>query len=125
MRTHLNLEAGTFYSIGQGHVFLSLPVSPGEFELGTKFQVPTMFEMWELLREGKPVGFFFQSPFRVENKGSFIITYMQSKRGKADRCHLVVRNDKDGLMVYDYPGCGSLAVSTKVSQSMRDVLEQQ
>lgn len=84
-----------------------------------------MFEMWEALQNKKPIGFYFQSAFKVENRGGYLLTFMESKRGQAKTSNLVIRNDQDGLIVYDFEGCGSLAISTKVSQFVHNILETQ
>ena len=123
MQTHLDLEAGTFYALGQGHIIVTSPVPAGTFELGIKFALNSMFEMWELTRNNVAVGYYFYSGFNVENKGGFIITYLDSKRGKATACTLLIRRPE--FMVYDYPSCGALVISTKVNPRIHSILLEQ
>lgn len=125
MRTYSALEIGEFSAVGNGHVLATRANSPGTIELGAKFQTVMMFEMWEALQNGQLIGFFFHSAYTVENKGGYLITFMESKRGAATTSNLVIRNDQDGLIVFDYEGCGSLAISTKVSAFVHSILDTQ
>lgn len=125
MKALVPMQQGQFYVLDQGHVFVSRDLQPCVLERGAKFQMTTMLQMWELLKDTELVGFYFESPYKCENKGTFLLTVMESKRGRADKCQLVIRNARDGLMIYDFPGVGSLAISTLVNKSMTDILEMQ
>lgn len=116
-------EAGYFYSLSAGHCILFEDSKPGIFELGNKFQLDSMFEMWELLRNSNHVGFYFYSGFTVDNKGGFIITFMEAKRGKAKESVLSIRHPD--IMLFSYPSCGAIAVSTRVSDHMKSILLEQ
>jgi len=69
------------------------------------------------------VGFFFESPFKTENKGNVLLTFMESKRGKATTAKLMIRHES--VMVFDVPGCGAMALSTKLSPEMASIIQEQ
>ena len=123
MKTLIDIEAGEFYALEKGHMILDRRLGPGSFDLGTKFELNSMFEMWSLLRGGEQVGYYFLSGFKTENKGGYVITFMESKRGKATEHRLAIR--LPNLIVYDFPFCGALAVSTKVSEKVESIFMEQ
>ena len=123
MKSLIDTEAGTFYAIGQGHMILEHDQKPGEYEAGTKIELNSMFDMYVLNRDDKPVGYYFVSAFKTENKGGYIITYMESKRGRATVHRLLIRLPE--FMVYDFPACGALVVSTKVSDKVKSIFMEQ
>ena len=124
MKNHIDLEEGTFYSMGDGFIVLKEPVQPCTFIIGEEVKITSMFTIFEVSTDTKPsVGFFFYTALKVRNGGGFLLTFMQSKRGKAKECSLSLRSEH--LMVYDYPGCGSLAITTKVNDPMMSILMEQ
>jgi len=123
MKSRIPWTTGLFYRLGQGHALVSSPQEPGEYELGNKFNLVCMFQMWDLLRDGKKVGHFFLSGMRVESKGAYIATFMETKRGRADVGKLILRCDE--FLLFDFPGCGAMAISTAVSDHMQQILEGQ
>lgn len=124
-RIYSKPDVGEFITLGVGHMLPTQNIEPGALHKGGKFQIVSMFEIWEVLQGTNLVGFYFQSAFKTQNKGGYIITHMESKRGMAKSCNLVLRNDSAGLIVYDYEGCGALALSTKVSKFVNDILDMQ
>jgi hypothetical protein len=123
MITKVPLEDGVFYSVEDGYAFLLKSMEPGLLEKGSEYTLSTMLRMWDLTRDGEQVGFFFSSAFRVESKGGYLVTFMETKREKATTSKLIIRHEK--LMVYDLPGCGAMALSTKVSPEVLSVLMEQ
>ena len=125
MRNLVPRYDGVFYQMGDGFVVLNRKVGPCVFRRGTELKLNSMFSMWELWVEGEEemAGFFLYTAMKVRNGGGFLITFMESKRGKAKEGGLIIRNDH--VMVYDFPGCGSLAISTKVNPRMLSVLMEQ
>jgi len=79
--------------------------------------------MWELKRNKQVVGFFLHSGFTVKNGGGYVVTYLESKRGKAKTGSLTIRHPE--MMVYTFEGCGALAVATKVNPKMLAILLEQ
>lgn len=123
MQAHTDIEPGIFYAVGKGHVVTRERVAAGPFSLGTEFKLNTMFQMHELLRDSIPVGFFLYSAFKVVNKGGVLTTFLESKRGKAESSRLVIRQPE--LVVYDIPGCGSIAITTLVNDRVQSILAEQ
>lgn len=123
MRNLIPFDGGVFYAMEQGYAMVFQDAPPGEFTLGDKFQMPSMFDMWELLRNGELVGFYLYSAFSVDNGGGYLATFMESKRGKAKECELSVRHPE--LIVFSFPNCGALAVPTKVGDRMLSILLEQ
>jgi hypothetical protein len=119
------LEPGEFSAVMDGHVLATERIEPGTLDVCRKFDVVCMFGIWEVRRDQQLCGFYFHSGFQVENKGGYILTFMESKRGKASAADLVLRNDKDGLIVYSFDGCGAIAISTKVSKFVLGVFDTQ
>jgi hypothetical protein len=95
----------------------------GTFMIGNKIQAATMMQLFELEREGVKVGFFLYSAFKVVNKGGVLLTYLESKKGKAEKSLVVFRHPS--LVVYDIEGCGSIAVSTLVNDRISSILNEQ
>lgn len=125
MKTRIDFESGMFYSIADGHaiVFENIPAGT-EFLRGTEYNLNSMFSMWDLNSiGGDHVGFFFYTAMKVENKSGYLLTFMESKRGKAKDGKLVIRHPN--VMVYDFAGCGALAISTRVSEHMHSILMEQ
>lgn len=123
MKIRIPIEHGVFYSVEDGYAMFTEDSEPSTFELGTKYELNSMFEMWALTKEGSPIGFYFYSAFKSENKGGYIITYMENKRGKAKDSKVVIR--LPSMIVYDIPGCGAIAVSTKVNSKVESIFVEQ
>ena len=123
MRSLIATEAGLIQALADGHIMTLEDMPPGEFEKGLRIEAATMLQVWQLLREGKPCGFFFYSAFKVVNKGGVLFTFLESKRGKGKNSTLVYR-DPD-LVIYDIPGCGSMAIPTKVNEKIHDIFKEQ
>ena len=123
LRSLIPWDTGLFHRLGQGHAIVSQPQEPGLYELGAKFNLICMFEMWELKRNGVLVGHFFLSGMKVESKGGYIVTLMESKRGRAESATLLIRCPE--FLLFDFPNCGAMAISMEVSDHMRQILEGQ
>jgi hypothetical protein len=123
MKTLVKTEGGIIQALDDGHILTIEDMPPGEFERGNKIEATTMLQVWELLRDGRSCGFFMYSAFKVENKGGVLVTFQESKRGKAKAGNLVFRDRN--LVLYDIPGCGSIAITTRVNDKIHDILKEQ
>lgn len=123
MQSVIDVEAGIFYQLGKGHMVTRDKVPAGLFCLGPRIEAATMFQVYALHRDMKPVGFFLYSGFKVVNKGGVLVTYLESKRGKATDSAVVFRDPL--LVVYDIAGCGSVAVSTTINDRISSILSEQ
>jgi hypothetical protein len=123
MKSLLDTEVGIFYPLSKGHMVTRERVPAGLFCLGTQIAAATMFQIFELKRDDTAVGFFLYSGFKVVNKGGVLLTYLESKKGKATASSVVFRDPL--LVVYDIAGCGSIAVSTTVNDRISSILSEQ
>jgi hypothetical protein len=123
MKSLIRFESGTFYQLGDGYAIVFETIEPAVFTIAAEYPLNSMLTMWDLVKDGRNVGFFFYTAMKVENKGGVLVTFMESKRGLATEGGLVIRNPE--VMVYDFPGCGAMAVSTKVNDQMLSILLEQ
>lgn len=123
MKSLIKSEAGIIQALDDGHMMTIEDCSPGVFEKGNKIQAATMMQVWELHRDGSNVGFFFYSAFKTINLGGVLVTYLETKKGKAENASIVLRSPH--LVIYDVVGCGSIAVSTKVNDRLLEILKEQ
>jgi hypothetical protein len=123
MKMLIDVRAGEFYALDKGHAIFNHDRGPSEYSLGSKFELNAMFDMWSLCSGDEQVGYYFVSGFKTENKGGYVLTYMESKRGRATSHRLVIRLPE--LMVYDFPSCGTIAISTKVSPKVESIFMEQ
>jgi hypothetical protein len=123
LRSLIPCESGIFCPVGGGHILAESTLPPDSYQIGAKIQAVTMLEIFELEHNTQKVGFFLYSAFKVVNKGGVLLTYLESKKGKAGQSLVVLRHPL--LVVYDIPGCGSMAVSTKVNDRISSILNEQ
>lgn len=123
MKSHIEWEAGLFHRLGAGHALVDQDQAPGDYALGQKYNLVCMFEMWDLLRDGQKVGHFFLSGMKVESRGTYIVTFMESKRGRAESSQLLIRHPE--FVLFDFPNCGAMAISNKNGPSIQQILEGQ
>lgn len=116
-------EAGIIRTVGQAHLMTFKTTPPSVFEVGARIEAATMMQVSELLLDKVHVGFYFYSAFKVANKGGVLVTYLESKKGKAKDSSVVFRHPE--LVVYDIAGCGSVAVSTKMNKQLASILDEQ
>ncbi len=123
MKSLIPTEKGIFCPLQSGHILTTKSMDAGHYTLGRQIEMATMFRMHELLRDGLNVGFYLYSGFKVLNKGGVLITFLESKRGKATDGSIVFRHNE--LVVYDVNGCGSIAVSPMVNDKIASILSEQ
>ena len=116
-------EAGIIHSIGLAHLMTFVNTPPSVFTLGARIQATTMLQVTELMADDTHVGFYFYSGFKVNNKGGVLVTYLESRKGKAKDATVVFRHPE--LVVYDVVGWGSIAISTKVNTQIASILDEQ
>lgn len=116
-------EPGIIQELANGHIVTKESVPPGSFTLGTQMAAATMLQVFELLRDGVAVGFFFYSAFKVVSRGGVLVTYLEAKKGKASAASVVLRHPD--LVVYDVAGCGSIAVPTLINERISSILSEQ
>ncbi len=125
MKNLVDREDGIFYALADGFVVLTEPVGPCVFERGEEVKMVSMFSVWELKIEGRSdvVGYFLYTALKVKSGGGYLVTFMESKRGKATESSVVFRSEH--MIVYHLNGCGSMAITTKVNPRMMSILMEQ
>lgn len=123
MMTLLDSEPGVFYEIRGGY-FLPLKYIKASTELDIDRAIISgrMFEIHFVLLNGERSGFFFTSKFSILNGGSYLLTYLKSKK-KAHECEVLIKTDE--LVVYNYPNRGMLAISPLVGAQIEQVFAEQ
>lgn len=121
----LDMQAGLFYEIEKG-LFL-LPWYP--LKRGTHLTLEpntdsSMFTMNTARgKDGEVRGMLFQSGYKIVNGGSYLLTYLKANRDLQPQAQEVIRTPH--LVLYNYAGQGSLALSPKLSSAMRTIVEEQ
>lgn len=123
MKSRIDFEAGLFYHLGEGYAITFDTLPPSNYTLGQEYNLNSMLSMYDLILDGNHVGFYFYSGFKIQNKGGFIVAYTESKRGKAKDGSLIIRHPE--VMVYDFPNCGAMAVSTKINEAVMSIFMEQ
>lgn len=123
MKNLIPMTSGVFYDFFSGYAILDRDMPPCELALGRAWETTGMFQMCELMNDDIRVGFLFSSAFNTENHGSYIITYLDSRRGMAETSALLMR--ASNFVLFDFPECGSLAVSTRASPRVQSILDEQ
>lgn len=116
---HLFYEANGGFSLFTKSLLKRTPI-----EIGPKIPLACMFTAFWLLVGEERVGYFFQSEFQTLNQGGYVVTFLESKRGAATAVEVVLKIDKV-LVVYNYPGKGSLIVSPRVSEALSLIFSEQ
>lgn len=123
MKLLVTYQGGTFFSIEKGYILFFNDCPPCEVSIGAPYNAGASLDVNEVIKDGKHIGFFLYSPLKVTNTGVSLTAFAESKRGKAKTSKLMIRHEN--IMVYDMPGCGGLAISTKISDELKEILQEQ
>lgn len=69
------------------------------------------------------VGYYFTSQFKSICNGACLLAYAGSKAGLAKECNRVYSDES--LVIIEYAGCGTLAISPVCNYSIQTILEEQ
>jgi hypothetical protein len=120
-----NVDPHLFYEANGGFSLFTQPIKANtEIQIGPKIPLACMFTASWLLVGDERVGYFFQSEFQTINQGGYVVTFLESKRGNATAVEVVLKIEKV-LVVYNYPGKGSLIVSPKASEALNLIFSEQ
>lgn len=118
------VSIGTFYEVDNTTILPEQSLSPCTLELGPPVKIQTMFSIYQLMLNSEKVGYAFQTAFRYRVGPAFLVTYLESKAGLTPKeSKLLLR--VPGLLVFDFPGHGSLALSTQTSVDLSTIFESQ
>jgi hypothetical protein len=82
-----------------------------------------MFEIYELLLDGTPVGYALSTAHYCQNEGGYVVAYSRSRAGKATEVETLIKHEH--LVVYHYPNHGTLAISPKINSVIANIFDEQ
>jgi hypothetical protein len=127
------LHPGTFIEVGNGYVLTrnlirentSLTIG----ELITSNELSLLRVFW-LELENERVGYYFEAPHpcSVRNCGNYLLSYIESRRGRASTSETIVKvKAADGtgeLVVFNFGGCGALACAQPRDSETQTIFEE-
>ncbi len=122
------IQPGTFIEVGNGFVLARDPIrenTPLEIgdEISNEFSLLRVF--W-LCVGNEPVGYYFEAPHPclVRNSGNYLLSYIESRRGRAATSETIVKV-KGELVVFNFGGCGALACAQPSDAETKTIFEEQ
>ncbi len=127
------LHPGAFIEVGKGFVLTrslireNTPLSIGD-EISNELSLLRVF--W-LCVGTEPVGYYFEAPkpCSVRNAGNYLLSYIESRRGRASTSETIVKvKAADGtgeLVVFNFGGCGALACAQPRDSETQTIFEEQ
>lgn len=126
----LAIEPRLFVSMQEGWaLFLTKMPQRTTIGRGAKLPISCLFDIYPIhvveptQSKGTKVGYYFCSQFQVENKGAFLVTYLNKGRGKATEVETLVRTDD--LIIYNVPNKGTIAVTPDTSPALQVIIAEQ
>jgi hypothetical protein len=122
------LHPGTFIEVGKGFVLTrslireKTPLSIGD-EISNELSLLRVF--W-LCIGTEPIGYYFEAPkpCSVRNAGNYLLSYIESRRGRASTSETIVKV-KGELVVFNFGGCGALACAQPCDAETQTIFEEQ
>ena len=112
-----SLGPHVFHEIAGGHVLLVQSV-PDQQVVVVRDQIPIacMFEIHRLMATDgtttTSVGYLFSSQFKTVNNGGHIVTFLESKRGLAEKSEILIKSED--LVLIHFPNRGTMAISPTI-----------
>jgi len=120
MRIDTDSEPHLFHSTDFGTALYLKHLKRGtKITIGPRIPVACMFTLKWLLLDEEKVGYLFNSQFQIENKGGYLLTYLNKGAGTADAVEVLVKTEN--LIIYSFPNHGALAVSPQVGEEVQNV----
>jgi hypothetical protein len=116
------LEADNGFVLSRSFIRENTPLLIGE-EISNELSLLRVF--W--LCVGKePVGYYFEAPHpcMVRNSGNYLLSYIESRRGRAATSETIVKV-KGELVVFNFGGCGALACAQPCDAETQTIFEEQ
>jgi hypothetical protein len=122
------IHPGTFIEVGKGFVLTrslireNTPLSIGD-EISNELSLLRVF--W-LCVGTEPIGYYFEAPkpCYVRNSGNYLLSYIESRRGRASTSETIVKV-KGELVVFNFGGCGALACAQPCDAETQTIFEEQ
>lgn len=122
-RVPIDIKAGHFYSFHPMYVLMVNDVKAKTKISYNKHNVNCMFNIHDILDKDKNrIGYAFSSAFDILNTGTYIITKMHRHRD-INNYTVLIRTKE--VILFNYPNVGALAISTKVSPFIKNIIEEQ
>lgn len=116
------IEVGTGYVLARESIKERVQLSIGD-EISNDLALLRVF--W--LNQGdNPVGYYFEAPHPcvVRNAGKYLLSYIESRRGRASTSETIVKV-KGELVVFNFGGCGALACAQPCDAETKTIFEEQ
>jgi hypothetical protein len=126
MHLYIPMDPHLFYTVEGGYAMNRGPntLEQGtDVEIGDPIPLSCMFEARWLLQHGKKVGYFFSSSFQVQNDGGYLYAFIGSQRGTADRVEILLKTED--LVVFHYPGKGTLIANPRINEELGVIFKEQ
>jgi hypothetical protein len=91
----------------------------------------SLLRVFWLRVDSEPVGYYFEAPHPclVRNSGNYLLSYIESRRGRASTSETIVKvkgTDGSGeLVVFNFGGCGALACAQPRDSETQTIFEEQ
>lgn len=126
------IEVGTGYVLARESIKERVQLSIGD-EISNDLALLRVF--W-LNHDDNPVGYYFEAPHPcvVRNAGKYLLSYIESRRGRASTSETIVKvkvkdkkdqKDKGELVVFNFGGCGALACAQPCDEETQTIFEEQ
>lgn len=122
------IPADTFTEVGNGYVLSRTTIrEKTSLTIGDEIsnEISLLRVFW--LNEGtEPVGYYFEAPHpcSVRNAGNYLLSYIESRRGRASTSETIVKV-KGELVVFNFGGCGALACAQPCDAETQTIFEEQ
>ena len=133
------LHPGEFIEVGKGYVLTrSLIRENTALSIGDEISNElALLRVFWLCVGTEPVGYYFEAPHPclVRNAGNYLLSYIESRRGRASTSETIVKvkvkdkvkgeQDKGELVVFNFGGCGALACAQPSDAETQTIFEEQ
>lgn len=118
----------TFIEVGTGYVLARAPIKEKvQLSIGDEISNDlALLRVFWLNQGNDPVGYYFEAPHPciVRNAGKYLLSYIESRRGRASTSETIVKV-KGELVVFNFGGCGALACAQPCDAETQTIFEEQ
>lgn len=126
------IHPGKFIEVGKGFVLTrSLIRENTSLSIGDEISNElSLLRVFWLCAGDEPIGYYFEAPHPclVRNSGNYLLSYIESRRGRASTSETIVKvkvKDKGELVVFNFGGCGALACAQPSDSETQTIFEEQ
>jgi hypothetical protein len=118
----------TFVEVGNGYVLSRSTIrEKTSLTIGDEISNElALLRVFWLCEGTEPVGYYFEAPHpcAVRNSGNYLLSYIESRRGRASTSETIVKV-KGELVVFNFGGCGALACAQPCDAETQTIFEEQ